>query len=202
VSTPAVTLFLALLTVGAQLAVAVTALLALAGRWWPAAARLRHGLATVVAPQALQLAFLVALVATLGSLYLSEVAHFTPCVLCWYQRAAMYPLAVVLGVAAWRRDLAVRPYGLALAAVGAPISAYHYLLERFPALEAGTCDPDNPCTLLWVWRFHYISIPLMAASAFALVAVLLLAARAADPAADLESEPDPAALAGAARERS
>lgn len=198
-STPAVTLFLALLTVGAQLAVAVAVVLALTGRRWPAAARLRHGLAGVVAPQALQLAFLVALVATLGSLYLSEVAHFTPCVLCWYQRAAMYPLAVVLGLAAWRRDLAVRPYGLALAAVGLPISVYHYLLERFPALEAGTCDPDNPCTLLWVWRFHYISIPLMAASAFALVAVLLLVASAAGPAAGPQGGRDPAALAGAER---
>jgi len=179
VSTPAVTLFLALLTVAAQLAVAVAVVLAQAGRWSPAAARLRHGLAAAVAPQALQLAFLVALGATLGSLYLSEVAHFTPCVLCWYQRAAMYPLAVVLGLAAWRRDLAVRPYGLALAAAGGTVSAYHYLLERFPALEAGTCDPDNPCTLLWVWRFHYISIPLMAGSAFALVALLLLVARLA-----------------------
>jgi len=177
VSTPAVTLFLALLTVGAQLALAVALVLAVTGRWWPAAARLRAELAAAIRPQALQLAFLVALVAMLGSLYLSEVAHFTPCKLCWYQRAAMYPLALVLGVAAWRRDLAVRPYGLALALVGAPISAYHYLLERVPTLESGTCDPDNPCTLLWVWRFHYISIPLMALSAFALVAVLLLAAR-------------------------
>lgn len=201
-STPAVTLFLALLTVGAQFAVAVAVILALTGRWWPAAARLRRELTAAVAPQALQLAFLVALAATLGSLYLSEVAHFAPCPLCWYQRVAMYPLAVILGVAAWRRDLAVRPYALALVAVGAPISVYHYLVERFPALQAGACDPDNPCTLLWVWRFHYISIPLMAASAFALVAVLLLTARpgpAGSADADRQGEHDPAALAGVER---
>jgi Disulfide bond formation protein DsbB len=200
VSTPAVTLFLALLTVCAQLAVALAVVLAVAGRASPAAARLRAGLAAAVTPQALPLAFVVALVAMLGSLWLSEGAHFTPCVLCWYQRAAMYPLAVILGVAAWRRDLGVRPYGLALAAVGLPISAYHYLLERFPALEAGTCDPDNPCTLLWVWRFHYISIPLMAGTAFALVAVLLLAARpASEPDRDEAPERDPGALTGAER---
>jgi hypothetical protein len=90
----------------------------------------------------------------------------------------------------------------ALVAVGAPISVYHYLVERFPALQAGACDPDNPCTLLWVWRFHYISIPLMAASAFALVAVLLLTARpgpAGSADADRQGEHDPAALAGVER---
>jgi disulfide bond formation protein DsbB len=173
------TLLFALLTVAAQLAVAGSVVVVVASRWSPAAARLRASVAAVVGPQALGLAFLVALVATLGSLYLSEVAHFTPCTLCWYQRICMYPLAVVLGLAAWRRDLGVRPYALALTALGAPISAYHYLLERFPALESAACDPANPCSLVWVWRFHYVSIPLMAGSAFALVATLLLLAHPA-----------------------
>lgn len=179
-TTETMTLFFALLTVAAQLAVAGTVVVAVAERWSPAAARRRARVAAVVGQQALGLAFLVALVATLGSLYLSEVAHFTPCTLCWYQRICMYPLAVILGLAAWRRDLGVRPYALALTALGAPISAYHYLLERFPGLESAACDPANPCTVLWVWRFHYLSIPLMAGSAFALVATLLLLARPSD----------------------
>jgi disulfide bond formation protein DsbB len=135
-------------------------------------------------PQVLPLALVVALVATLGSLYLSEVAHFEPCRLCWYQRIAMYPLALVLGVAVVRRDQAVRPYALALALAGLPISAYHYLVERFPTLEAAGCSPDNPCSIVWVWHFHYISIPLMAASAFALIAALLLLVPAAGGTAD------------------
>ena len=169
------TLFFALLAVAAQLALATLVVAALAARSWPAAARLRAALAA--APdELLRLAFVVALVATLGSLYLSEVAGLVPCTLCWFQRAAMYPLAVVLGVAAFRRDLAVRPYAIALAGAGTAISTYHYLLERFPALDAGACDPDNPCTLTWVWRFHYLSIPLMAGTAFTLVAAVLLLA--------------------------
>jgi disulfide bond formation protein DsbB len=182
VGTGTMTLFFALLTVAAQVAVAATIVLTVAGRWSPAAARLRATLGATVGPQALGLAFLVALVATLGSLYLSEVAHFPPCTLCWYQRICMYPLAVILGLAAWRRDLGVRPYALALTALGAPISAYHYLLERFPALESAACDPANPCTVVWVWRFHYLSIPLMAATGFVLIATLLLLARPADAA--------------------
>ena len=100
VSVDAVTLFFALLAVAAQAAVAVLALLAVAGRASSGAARLREELLDAVAPQAMWLAFLVAAVATAGSLYLSEIADFPPCRLCWYQRAAMYPLVPVLAIAA------------------------------------------------------------------------------------------------------
>jgi disulfide bond formation protein DsbB/thiol-disulfide isomerase/thioredoxin len=174
-TTSAVTLFFALLAVAAQLAFAALATAALGARRWRPAAQLRAAVAAAPS-QALGLAFVVALVATLGSLYLSEVAGLVPCTLCWYQRAAMYPLALLLGLAAWRRDLAVRPYAVALAATGGAISAYHHLLERFPTIDVGACDPDNPCTLTWVWRFHYLSVPLMAGTAFALVIALLLGA--------------------------
>ena len=106
-----------------------------------------------VAPSALALAWVVALLATVGSLYFSEIAHFEPCKLCWYQRIAMYPLVVVLGIAALRRDRNGAVYGLALAAIGAVISLYHVALEWVPALDSGTCDPDNPCTLIWFRAF-------------------------------------------------
>jgi disulfide bond formation protein DsbB len=120
------------------------------------------------------LALVVALVATLGSLYYSEVANFPPCELCWYQRIAMYPLVVILGIAAVRRDFAVRRYVIPLVAIGAAISVYHYQLERFPSQTSLSCAADVPCTTVWVWRFHYISIAFMALSAFALIAALLL----------------------------
>ena len=126
------------------------------------------------APSALWLAFAVATVATLGSLYYSEVAHFPPCRLCWYQRIAMYPLVPMLGLAALRGDQSVRRHALLLACIGAPISAWHVLVERFPGLEAGACDPANPCSLIWVDTFGYLTIPAMALSAFALIAVLLV----------------------------
>jgi disulfide bond formation protein DsbB len=177
--TAAMTLLFALLTVAAQLGVVFLVGLVAPGGWGPVA-RLRGAALEALRPQVLPLALVVALVATLGSLYLSEVAHFQPCKLCWYQRIGMYPL----GVAVVRRDLGVRPYALALALTGLPISAYHYLVERFPGLEATGCDPTNPCSIVWVWRFHYISIPLMAASAFALIAALLLVVPTRPPAGD------------------
>ena len=126
------------------------------------------------------LAFVVALVATVGSLYLSEVANFIPCELCWYQRIAMYPLVAVFGVAVVRSDARAWIYGAVLAAVGAVISGYHVLIERFPSLDSGSCDPNAPCSLKWVEHFGYLTIPTMAGSAFLLILALMLAARSVE----------------------
>ena len=176
-SIDAVTTFLALLAVLA-LAVVVASL---AG-WVLGRVRgeLPPGLRTVrdgAGELALWGAFAVALTSTLGSLYLSEVAHFPPCELCWYQRIAMYPLTVVLGVAAVRRDVSVKWYVVPLALVGAGISTYHYLLERFPDSVASGCDVEVPCTVVWVWKFHFLSIPGMAWIGFAAIITLVLLAR-------------------------
>ena len=127
-----------------------------------------------LAPYALWAAFVVALLATAGSLYFSEIAHFLPCQLCWYQRIAMYPLVLILGIAAFRRDIGVRIYVIPLAAVGAVISTYHYLLEWFPSIDAGTCSVGIPCSQVWFRQFGFISLPLLALLAFLLVIALVL----------------------------
>ena len=86
----------------------------------------------------------------------------------------MYPLVPILGMASWRRDRGVSPYVALLSAIGASISAYHVLLERFPTLESGVCEVTNPCTLIWVKRFGYLTIPTMALSAFTLILTVVL----------------------------
>lgn len=125
---------------------------------------------------ALALGGLIAVVATAGSLYFSEVADFVPCRYCWFQRIFMYPLAILLPIAAWRRDLGVRWYVLPLATVGLGLSTYHYLLQRFPDLAGGSsCDVTAPCTAAWVWKWDFVSIPYMAGSGFLLIGLLALA---------------------------
>lgn len=119
------------------------------------------------------LAWLVALVASIGSLIYSEAYLFEPCRLCWYQRIAMYPLVAILLVGALRRDRAVRLYGLPLSLVGLGISIWHYLLQTFPNLEGGSCDPLNPCSAKYVNVFGFVSIPFMAGAGFLLITVLL-----------------------------
>lgn len=117
----------------------------------------------------LWLAWLVALVTTLGSLYFSLVAHYTPCALCWYQRIAMYPLALILLVAAVRRDRHVGWYVLPLALVGAGLAVYHTQLQAFPSQHSTFCTTAEPCTVRYVWEFGFVSLPFMALSAFVFV---------------------------------
>jgi len=90
---------------------------------------LARSLLELIGPYGLWLAWLVALTCTVGSLYFSEVANFTPCTYCWYQRIAMYPLAVILGIAALRRDWGIRRYAVPVAGIGAAIALYHFLLD-------------------------------------------------------------------------
>jgi disulfide bond formation protein DsbB len=185
--TPAVTLGLSLLTVVALAAVAGVIALAVAARVSDSMRGLLDRLEDAAAADGLRLAWIVALVATAGSLYMSEVAHFVPCTLCWYQRIAMYPLVLVLGVGALRNDGAAVRYAMPLAIIGAPISLYHYAIETFPSL-AGTvaCDPSNPCTLVWFRELGVVTLPLMAFAAFGLVWTLL-ALTAAGRAAGIEA---------------
>ncbi len=164
--------FLAFLTVVAQLAVLVVVISWGVQKASAGARRPLDAIARVIAPDALKLAWLVAAIATLGSLYMSEMRNFQPCPLCWYQRIAMYPLVVLLGVAVLRGDRDVRWYVLPQALIGAAISVYHYQLERFPDQEKIACSTDIPCTTIWFEQFGYITIPMMALSAFLLIAVI------------------------------
>lgn len=129
-----------------------------------------------VAPAALPLAAVVAATSMFGSLYFSEVLLFEPCKLCWYQRIAMYPLAPLLGIAAVRRDLHIRPYAWILSGSGALIAAYHYTIQWFPDLEATSCAADNPCSAFFVREFGFVSIPFMALCGFLAITVLVAVA--------------------------
>lgn len=129
------------------------------------------------ATTALAGAFGVASVATAGSLTFSEAYHFAPCELCWVQRIAMYPLAVVLGIAAVRRDLDVRRYALPLSVGGALVSTWHVLLQRVPALaSSSSCDATAPCNAIWVEALGVLTIPTMAGIGFLAITALLATA--------------------------
>jgi disulfide bond formation protein DsbB len=169
----AVTTFLAILVVAALVAVFITVLLVVMDR-----SRILPGAMdaarSVIGPVALWLAALVALVSMTGSLYLSEVAGFEPCALCWYQRIAMYPLVVILGIAAVRGDAGVSRYAGPIAAIGAVISIWHIGVERLPGLPTGSCSLAVPCDLIWVERFGFVTIPVMALAGFLAILTLLL----------------------------
>ncbi len=145
---------------------------------------------TRLTPFALTAAWGVALLAAAGSLYFSEVANYTPCTLCWYQRIAMYPLVLILGIAIFRRDIGVRIYAIPLAVVGAIISTYHWLLERIPELDYGACSAGVPCTQKWFEEFGFITLPFLALIVFLLIITFLLipALRQTDEDEDLDED--------------
>jgi disulfide bond formation protein DsbB len=172
VSVDQVTTLAAVLALGAGLvavAIAVVALLAARSVEWSgrlAAFRADYGTTVLLA------AAILGLVTLLGSLYMSEVAHFAPCRLCWYQRIAAYPLGLLLLMAYFRRDHGIRPYIWLLSGIGIVISTYHVLIEHFPSLETGACEVSNPCTIKWVEKFGFVTLPAMAWLAFASIAAV------------------------------
>lgn len=123
--------------------------------------------------------FIVSVTATSGSLYLSEVAGFTPCILCWYQRIFMYPLVLILGTALVKKRKDVWQYVLPLCFVGIAIAAYHYFLQIFPQSFA-PCSAVGfsvSCTERFFTYFGYITIPFMSLSAFLLITIGMLLTR-------------------------
>jgi disulfide bond formation protein DsbB len=130
-----------------------------------------------IARNGVWLAFAVATFTTFGSLYLSEVMHFVPCPLCWYQRICMYPLSVALLVGALRRDRDVYAYVLPPAFVGAAFAIYHTQLQAFPKQTGRFCTGAELCKVRYIYEFHFVSIPFMSLAAFTFIIVMMLIVR-------------------------
>jgi hypothetical protein len=185
--------FFTILTLLANAAVVLAMLLAFGAL---VSARIREfGVAVLAAvgPSARLLAWIVATVATLGSLYYSEIANFVPCRLCWYQRICMYPLAVILLVGLLLRERRVRWYAAPFVVVGVPLSLYHWLVERVDFFaKSSACSAEAPCTVPWFEELGYVTLAFMALSAFLLIGTLLLAdwgaERITESSTDLEIE--------------
>lgn len=127
---------------------------------------------------ALFAAWAVALIASLSVLFIGEVLGQTPCVLCWYQRAFMFPLAVILGIAAWRADFGIRIYAIPLAAIGGGIALWHLGLYVGLIPEAvQPCSQSGPSCTDENQLFLGVPIPLLSLAAFVAIIFLLMAAQ-------------------------
>lgn len=123
----------------------------------------------------LYLAWLVSVVATIGSLYFSEIRGFVPCELCWYQRILMYPLALILGIGTFQNDLSVKKFVLPMAIIGWCISLLHYLEQKVPGFaDIKPCANGVPCSAEYINWLGFITIPFLALVAFTLIIVLML----------------------------
>ncbi|HQR75960.1 MAG TPA: disulfide bond formation protein B [Burkholderiaceae bacterium] len=126
--------------------------------------------------------WLIALASTLGALFFSEVMELAPCVLCWYQRIAMFPLALMLGIALLPFDARVVRYALPLAVIGWAIALYHCLLYwGVVPKELVPCGQGADCTSAQMELAGFVTIPLLSLLAFSAIVFLLLVVRKGVP---------------------
>ncbi|MGH3053806.1 MAG: disulfide bond formation protein B [Gaiellaceae bacterium] len=132
-------------------------------------------------------AFVVAAIATGGSLFYSQIATFQPCELCWFQRICMYPLSILTLLMAWQNDNRAARYLLPLPIVGASVSIYHMLIQYGAISEPQACTVSavGGCATNWIAHqspgypdasLGYLSIPTLALTAFLLLIGFLVLA--------------------------
>lgn len=117
----------------------------------------------------------VSLVATLGSLYFSEVRGYVPCTLCWYQRILMYPIVLISGIALFQKNARIALTTAIFATVGGSISLYHYGIQKLSFLgeSAPSCGAVS-CTGQYINYLGFITIPFLALVAFIIILITSL----------------------------
>ncbi|TCZ74309.1 disulfide bond formation protein B [Paenibacillus albiflavus] len=140
-----------------------------------------RGFRSFILSNGMLMSWIVALVAMLGSLYFSEVLLYEPCKLCWYQRILMYPLVLILTVSILRKDNTQYHYILPFSLIGFCVSSYHYLLQKTDLFKSFSsscgivaCDSDY---INWL---GFITIPLLAWTAFLLITIIQIMVWRAD----------------------
>ncbi|MDE5412489.1 disulfide oxidoreductase [Alkalihalobacterium chitinilyticum] len=114
----------------------------------------------------------VSLIATIGSLYFSEILSFIPCELCWYQRIFMYPIVIILGIAVVKKDTKQALYSAVFSGIGLIIAFYHYLVQKVPAMTKLDSCGLIPCASQYINWFGFITIPFLALVGFTIIFVI------------------------------
>jgi len=165
--------FLAFMTIVAQAMTLLIVLSIILRNKYPQAKRVLHFFGS----RGIVFSFIVALMAMTGSLFYSDIAHYEPCVLCWYQRIFMYPLVLLFYIAFIRKESVIYAYTTPMAIIGGALALYHYLLQ----IGVTTIAPCKAvgysvsCTEYFSMTFGYVTIPMMAFGAFGLILALRFA---------------------------
>jgi disulfide bond formation protein DsbB len=119
---------------------------------------------------------IIAITATLSSLFYSNIAGFAPCILCWWQRIFLYPQAIIFAMAAFVKDKHIRTFCLIFSIIGGIISIYHSYLQfgGSPLIPCAAAGASVACTFRYFLEFGYITIPTMALTTFVILILLML----------------------------
>lgn len=137
------------------------------------------GNAAFIGRWGLWVGFFLTLASIALTLFYSDVLGFQPCPLCWYQRIFLYPQAILLGMAVFKRDIYIADYSIVLSVIGAAFALYQHALQMLG--EGSLPCPASPegvsCAQRIVFEFGYVTFPLMAFTLFAFLIVLMLFVR-------------------------
>ena len=123
--------------------------------------------------------FVVSLVSVILSLVYSDIVGYVPCTLCWFQRIFLYPQVIIFGLALWKKTKDSELYCLVLSIIGAVIAGYHFYGQSInpSALPACAASGGTSCAVRYFVEFGYVTIPMMAFTAFLLIITTLLLSR-------------------------
>lgn len=139
---------------------------------------------------ALRLIFIISLLVSIATLYYSyfgdPIANIisgdffnglnalTPCALCWYQRIALYPIALLSWLALRKKDYNIVYYITPMAIIGGLFALYQYGLEQNRAPESGICgiNPAISCSGIPVEYFGFITLPLLSFITFIILIII------------------------------
>jgi disulfide bond formation protein DsbB len=115
----------------------------------------------------LYLSWLIALVSTLGSIFFSDVLNYVPCNLCWYQRIFMFPLSILLGIAAYKNEKSIISYVRPLLLIGMVVAFYQFISEVFPSVALEVfCGEGKECVEGKVVVLGFISLAFLGFMSF------------------------------------
>ncbi len=134
----------------------------------------KNGFMAYIKHYALYAAWTIALIATLSSLYFSQIEGLIPCTLCWYQRIVMYPLVIIIAIGIFKNDHDVKHYVLPLSVIGTIIAVYQVLLQQGWVKDIEVCSAAANCAVKQAVLFHSVTIPMLSLLAFIGITIALV----------------------------
>src|SRR3989344_4288567 len=128
-------------------------------------------------PFGILVALVISAVTSAFTVYYSAILGFAPCPLCWWQRAFLYPQVLLFLIALHKRDIHIATYSIGLSLIGLGIALYQHALQMLPSSGLPCPASASSCAQRFVFEFGYITFPLMSATVFASLIVLMLITR-------------------------
>lgn len=111
----------------------------------------------------------------IGSLFFSEIMRFPPCIFCWYQRIAMYPLVILFAVGLFQPPRITFSFTIPFVIIGWIIALYHNLLHYGIVPESATpCLEGLSCSTIYINWLGFITIPMLSFISFSILLIILI----------------------------